>query len=233
MATLCWESFRGKVGRYTTLDACGAPVAGTKNTLVTDGFVTTEYAAEYEDGEELSMKKADGRFAFPPEKDDDQLKWFNVNIQFTGVNPDLLGMILRQPLVMDRDGAAVGIRIGQVVPSDWALETWTTIPGKACAGSAKPYGYFLAPWMHGGRLASFTIQNGAAEFKIENARTQAGSLWGSGPYNVDLHDAVVETDPPVPGKLLTPILADQHLDLHLTYVPPPTPACAATALVLT
>ncbi|WP_280246734.1 hypothetical protein [Nocardia abscessus] len=231
MATTCWPSVRGKVARFTAVTNCGAPSAGAKNTLTTDGFTTLEFAPEYEDGEEMSQKKADGKFAFLF-KDDDQLKWIGVTATFTGVNPDLLGMVLSQPIVMDHAGNAVGIRVGQVISTDWAVETWTDIPGVACT-AARPYGYFLAPWLHGGRLASFSIQNGAAEFKIENARTQAGSQWDTGPYNVDLHAATDPEDPPVPGKLLTPILADQHLDMHLTYVAPPAPACAASALVLT
>lgn len=229
--TTCWSSVRGKVARSTKNNECGAPVAGAKNTLVTNGFTTIEFAPEFEDGEEMSLKRADGRFAYLF-KDDDQLKWFNVTITATGVNPDWLAMILGQPLVLDSAGNAVGLRIGQVVGTDWGLEVWTDIPGVACT-TGRPYGYFLAPWLHGGRLASFSIQNGSAEFKIENARTQAGSQWGTGPYNVDLHDAVDPEDPPVPGKLLTAIAADQHLDMHMTYVAPPSSACGATALVLT
>lgn len=228
--TLCWDSVRGKVARYTKNNACGAPVAGAKNTLVSDGFVSIEYAIEYEDGEEMSQKKADGRFAFLF-KDDDQIKWVNVNIKFTGVNPDLMGMVLGQPIVLDHEGNAVGIRIGQPAATDWGLETWTDIPGAACT-TAKRYGYFLAPWLHGGKLSNFTIENGAAEFGIEGARTIAGSQWGTGPYDVDLHEGV-DPAPPAPGKLLAPILADQHLDMHLTLVPPPVATCAATALVLT
>ncbi|WP_282775905.1 hypothetical protein [Nocardia sp. CC201C] len=229
MPSTCWSSVRGKVARLTKLTNCGAPAAGPTNSLATDGFTSVEYAPEYEDGEESSLKKADGRFAYLF-KDDDQIKWVNVNVAFTGVNPDALAMILGQPLVMDHDGNAVGIRVGQVIGTDWALETWTDIPGIACT-TLKPYGYFLAPWLHGGRLASFTIQNGAAEFKIENARTQLNPQWGVGPYDVDLQPAVAP-DPPAPGKLLAPIAADQHLDMHITYVAPPATACAATALVI-
>ncbi|MRH86010.1 hypothetical protein GFY24_00770 [Nocardia sp. SYP-A9097] len=192
--------------------------------------MSIEFAPEWEDGEETSLKKADGRYAFL-DKSDDQLKWVQTTIQFTSVNPDALGLILGQPVVLDHAGNAVGIRLGQVVATDWALETWTDIPGVACA-EGKPYGYFLAPWLHGGRLASFTINNGNAEFKIENARTRPNSLWGTGPYLVELNEATVPTDPPVPGKLLTPIAADQQLQMTVTFVPPPAVACAATALVL-
>lgn len=230
MPTTCWPSVRGKAARLSKISSCGAPVAGAKNTLSTDGFVSIEFAPEYEDGEESSLKKADGKFAYLF-KDDDQIKWVGVTIQFTGVNPDALGLILSQPIVLDHAGNAVGIRLGQVVSTDWALETWTDIPGVACT-TLKPYGYFLAPWLHGGRLASFSIQNGAAEFKIENARTQINSQWGIGPYMVDLHAGAAPEDPPVPGKLLTAIAADQHLDMHVTYIAPPAVACAATALVL-
>ncbi len=227
--TQCWSSVRGKVARYTKLNSCGAAVAGAKNTLVSDGFVSIEYSIEYEDGEEMNLKKADGKFAYLF-KDDDQIKWININIKFTGVNPDLMGMTLGQPIVLDHEGNAVGIRIGQPIATDWALETWTDIPGVACT-AAKPFGYFLAPWLHGGKLSNFTIENGAAEFGIEGARTIAGSQWGTGPYNVDLH-AGVDPAPPAPGKLLVPIAADQHMDMHLTLVPPPAAACDATALVL-
>ncbi|MFE2995014.1 hypothetical protein ACFXG4_08385 [Nocardia sp. NPDC059246] len=230
MTTTCWNPVRARTSRLTKVSPCGEAVAGAKNSLAFDGFVTVEFSPEYEDGQESSQKKANGELAWIT-KDDDQLKWVTVAIEFTGVNPDAVNLILGQPTVLDHLGNAVGFRLGQVVPSDWAIETWTDIPGMACA-AGKPYGYFLAPWLHGGKLTAWTLENGGAKFKIEGARTQAGSLWGKGPYDVDLNAGATEADPPVAGKLLTPIGGGQHVDMHITFVAPPQAACAATALVI-
>lgn len=184
-----WSSVRAEIMRLTRLDDCGNIAYGPKAQLITDGIVSVQYTPEYEDGEEQTLKKANGRFAFR-EKDDDELKWFNVNIKFTGVNPEAFEIIMRQSIVLDKDGSSVGVRIGETVPSNFGLETWTKIPGQACAGGSRPFGYFLGPWLRGGRLAAFTLENGVADFTIENARTNVPSPWGVGPYDVDLHPAV-------------------------------------------
>lgn len=184
MPTTCWPSIRGEALRVTKLDSCGAPVLGPKSTLATDGFVSVALSPQYEDGEETTLKNAAGRI-FVQDKADDQLKYFQVEIKLTGVNPDLFALILGQPIVLDADGNAVGVRIGQTISTNFALEVWTDIPGAVCVGD-KPYGYFLAAYLHGGRLADFTIENALADFTIQNAITVAPSPWGVGPYDVDL-----------------------------------------------
>ena len=67
------------------------------------------------------------------------------------------------------------------------------------------------------------VRTGAA-----STRTAAGSLWGTGPYNVDLSDATGTLDNPI--RLLTPILATQHHRMFLSRLAPPTAACGCVPL---
>lgn len=228
MPTTCWESIRAQAMRVTKLDACSAPVIGAKSQLATDGFVSVTASPQYEDGTETKMTKANGRLAFV-DKSDDDLKWFQIEAKFTGVNPDIGALMLGQPLVLDEAGNAVGIRYGAMIRTNFGLETWTDIPGMTCASGAKMYGYFLWPFLKGARLADIKLENGALDFTLQNAISQPGSGWGKGPYDVVLQAAVGEA-PPVAGPLLTDIGAGDHFHQQLTAVPPPTLGCAAIAL---
>jgi hypothetical protein len=154
------------------------------------------------------------------------LKWLNIKATFCQVDPDLFSMLTGYPTVLNHTGASVGNRITGSVACDAgvALEMWSDIPGDTCGPTGRRYGYFLAPWVKDGIIDDFTIENDAASFVI-NARTNPGSQWDVGPYDVD-PTAVANT----PGPLLTPIGADDHLDMHLTTVAPPVPACGCTAL---
>jgi hypothetical protein len=89
------------------------------------------------------------------------------------------------------------------------------------------YGYSLFPWVIEGTVGDLTFENGAANFVV-NARTRAGSNWGTGPYNVDLSDATANLNTPIP--LLTPILSNQHNRMFLTRLAPPASACGCTTL---
>ncbi|MBP2703522.1 hypothetical protein JOL79_06880 [Microbispora sp. RL4-1S] len=220
MPATCWSSIGGEVMRATRLDACGAPVIGPCSTVVSDGFVSIAWESEIKEGTDIEVLKANGQLCVS-DKQCDELKWINLTISFCQVNPDLFSMLTGYETVLDYSGAGVGNRIGQEILCNGgvALETWTKIPGQACsttANAARPWGYFLAPWIKSAILNSFTLENDAATFEI-TARTEKGSGWGTGPYDVVATDATNTA-----GPLLTPIGAKDHLHMQLTTVQPPT-----------
>jgi hypothetical protein len=221
MPATCWSSVRAQVARITNLDNCGRPLAAAApcGFVVTKGFVTINYSPQYEEGDPIRVTNAAGDICInSPAKP--RLTGVNVEIQFCQVDPDLASMIAGMETVLDSSGEAVGNRLSESSSDDnWALEAWSQIPGAACdSGSDKPYGYFLLPWVSNGRLGDFSLANDAATFTYTGV-TQPGAGWGAGPWDVDA--GVGGTA----GPLATPIGADDHLDMHLTTVAPPTPVC--------
>ena len=228
MPTTVWPTIRSHVVRTTNLDNCGAPVFGPKSQIVSDGHVSIKISPQYEDGEETAPKNAAGKIQFV-DKAQDELKYHNVEIAFLQVNPELFSQTTGQPIVLDHAGNATGIRIGATIRSNFALETWTDVPGTVCGPDGKLYGYALLPWIKDGRLGDFSFENALANFTI-TARTEARSPWGVGPYDVVLNAAVAPATEPAAGPLLTPIAADQHIHMEPTSIVYPAPTAGAVAL---
>lgn len=224
--TTCWNSVRGRRMRVTRLDACGIPVAGDCSQVVTDGFISIEFSPEIAEGEEIEIRKADGTLCVS-DQGCPELKWINIEAQFCSVDPDLFSMMTGYETVLDYAGEAVGNRVSSEVQCDegFALELWSDVPGQACGETrAKPWGYFLLPWVVSGIIGDFTIENDGTTFTF-TARTKAGSGWGVGPYDVDPIDADNTA-----GPLLTPIGPTDHMDMHLTTIEPPEPVCGCQPL---
>lgn len=230
MPTTCWSPIRGRAMRVTKLNACGAWTAGPKAVAVSDGFVSVQMSFQYEDGENTRKKNANGDICLSdPGKP--ALAGIDAEINFCGVDPDLWGIISGNPLVMNRDGDATGLRIGEKVESYWALEVWTDLSGAGCGEDGEvPYGYLLLPFLFGGRVGDMTVEEAAMDLKLTSS-TRRDSQWGVGPYDVTLADGAGPSDPPVPSPLLTAIGARDHMHMDVTLVAPPTAACGATALV--
>lgn len=222
-----WSSVRGQIARLTKLDSCGLPDYGSCTTLVTDGYISVAYSPQIEDGDEITVKKANGTLCIS-DKACNLLKRIDVEVSFCQVDPQAFSMMTGHDVVTDYAGKAVGNRLAATVSctSAFALEVWSDVPGAICATSdSKPYGYFLLPFVANGQVGDFTVENDAATFTV-SGYTKSGSGWNTGPYDVDAAD-IDNT----PGPLLTPIGALDHMDMHLTTVSPPavTDGCVALA----
>jgi len=211
---------RGKALRVTKLDGCGNRVLGPQSVVVTDGFTTVAYTANTTQGDAISVTNAAGKECVsdtpPPE-----FTGYTVNLTFCQVEPYLFTLLTGQEVVLSADGtSAVGIDIDTQVSLDgtgFALETWSSVPTGACAGGAQSYGYLLLPFLQGGILGDFTVENAAITFTVQGAITKDGNAWGVGTYDVVLDD----TD--TPGPLNTALSTTNHLHLELTQVAPPAP----------
>ncbi len=225
----CWSSVRGKVARFTRLDVCGNPVVGPKSTLVTDGFVTVNFSPQYQEADEISVVKANGKICVS-DKGPDTLKNFDVVITLCQVNPALASMLGGYESVLDFRGSAAGYRIGEDITTEGiALELWSDVVQEdECSGAAAEYGYFLAPRIVNAKLSGdITIQNDAVSLEFTGSTKR--NKWGVGPYNVVGTGANGTTA----GKLLTPMGRKQHLAMQVTTVAPPQvdeDDCGATAL---
>lgn len=227
MSTECLKPLRGKRMRITKLNACGGFSAGAASVVVSSGFVSVAQTANYRDPDEYEVVNANGDLCIN-ERGDPNLKWLDLVITLCEVDVDAIALMTGSPIVLDDATPTpnnVGFRTREGVTANFALEIWTDLAGASCAGAVPKYGYMLLPWVKSGTVGDVTIENAAASFTISNARTSAGSQWGTGPYNVRNTVAT-----PTPAKLLTAIAANDHRHIEAVTLAPPVAACGATTL---
>jgi hypothetical protein len=188
MADQCFSMVRGRVMRATRLDGCGRVKASGCSAIVSEGFVSVAFTANIDEGEEITVTNASGKTCVR-DTPVPRLSNYTLVITFCEVSPELYAMLTGQSVVFNANGDAVGFRVNtDVDPSDsgFALEVWSNVPGVTCGSAIDQgtYGYTLVPFVQGGVLGDFTIENNAVTFTISNATTKSGGSWSSGPYDV-------------------------------------------------
>lgn len=205
--------------RATRVDQCGRVVPAACSAIATEGFVSVALTANITEGEAVEVTNASGRVCVSdPAKP--SFRGYGVQITFCDVDPELYAMMTNQKVVFDADGVAVGFRMNSgvdVSAAGFALEVWSGVPSVACddAGAQGSFGYFLLPFISGGILGDFTIENGAVSFVLQNASTKDGTGWGVGPYNV------VAGEGGTPSPLLEAMDPKDHLHVQYTTIAPP------------
>lgn len=234
MPSICMKPLGGTRMRATKLDSCGAFLTGVSSCqVVSNGFVSIERTAEYEDPTEIVVLNANGDICLKDRRPA-QFKWYTYNITFCEVDPELYGLITGSTLVLNDatpTPSAVGWRTKEGVTgvgsTSFALEVWTRLGNEVCSASNQPYGYYLAPWIVEGTPGDVTFENGAVSFMMTNARTNPGSLWGTGPTTYLVRrDAVSGT----PEVLLTAIGPLDHDHFERVTVAPPAAVCGCQAV---
>ena len=226
---------RGKVMRVTKLDGCGTRVLGPKNQVTSDGFTTAAMTSNTDTGEAITVVNAAGKTCIN-DTPAPRFTGFGVTITFCQVDPELYTLITGNPIVYAADGTTpVGFNVNSDVDlsaSGFALELWSTVPSGACVGGSQAYGYFILPFVQGGTLGDWTIENGAVTFQVTGALTKDGNAWGVGTYNVVKN--VSNLDSPLNVALST----KNHMHMEQTTTAPPAvtgagalgvPATGATA----
>lgn len=233
MSSQCFTPYNVPFARVTQLDSCGVPVTGDCSQVVTEGVITVEMTKEYEDRVDLFKKNGDGKFCFkktiPP-----ILKWINMVYTFCSVDPELVPMLSENPAYLN--DADTPVATGYSTEEDgaytvnFAFEAWTRLgnTGNESCTTGGEWGYRLYPWNIEGTIGDITLENDSADFVV-NARTQAGSPWGTGPYFVDISQATATSGNPI--RMVSPIGVNQHERIFVSLMPPPTPGCGCQPLV--
>lgn len=240
MTSTCWASTRGEVMRVTKLSNCCAPQNDACGVVVTDGFISVKLTQEIEAAQVITVKNAADKVCVYDPGCDSLLNLTGV-ITLCKVNPEAIGIMTGQQVVLDYAGNAVGMRRSTDLACDrrFAVEVWTDVPGTACIGTtlSKQFGYFLVPCFRAATLTGdLTIEGGSAISVELTAKTTIPSLWGTGPQTADNAYKVVAIDVAnTPGYLVTPIGATDHDHMQLTPIAPPAipAACGCTALTVT
>jgi len=231
MPTKCLSLVKGRRIRLTRLDGCGRPVYGDCSTSVSKGFISVSFTANTTDSDEISVTNAAGDICvFEPAVT--TLTGYGVEIAFCEVDPELFSLVTGQPVVTDANGNVIGFDIDTSVSltgQGFALELWAgSASGDACAteGAQGSYGYLLLPFLQGGIVGDFTVENGSVTFTLTNANTRDGNSWGNGPYS-DIQIGAGGQ----PGPMLQPIGTTVALRTILTDVAPPEAVCGCRPLL--
>ncbi len=221
MASKGRGAVKGRRIRATRLDGCGRVVYGEASQAVSKGFVSVAWTANTIDTDEINQQNAAGERCIY-EAAESELTGYTLTLVFCEVDPEMFSLITGQRVYLDENGDAIGFAINTDVKlSDqgWALEVWAGAPATdACDNPTAQgeFGYFLAPYLRGGILSDYTIENGAVNFTITGAVTRNGNRWGVGPYDVMMNGGV-------PGPLITPLEPNDHKLLIWVTVAPPEP----------
>lgn len=226
----CDSFLQGLVIRATRLDECGLPDYGACGTVVSEGFINVELENNETDAEEISQTLANGRRCYYTETPK-LLNNVQASIELCEVDPELFEIMTGAPLVLDdaltpepqgftTDSASYGV-------ANVALELWLNLASGGCAPGDFPrrWGYYLMPWLYQGVVGKPTVENGAVNFTINEARTREGNQWGVGPYNIQ------RTRLGVLSPLFTPITSTTHDLLYKVNVAPPAASCGCVPLV--
>ena len=228
MTSQCFSLVRGRALRVTRLDGCGRVLLGSNAQVTTEGFISVGFTANTEEGESISVTNAAGKVCILDEPAP-SFTGYSLEVAFCGVDPELFSLMTGQKVVLNADGTdAIGFRMNSKVnlgDAGFALELWSSVPVAACdASGGASFGYFLVPFVQGGVLGDFTVENGAINFTLTGATSKDGNEWGVGPYDV-VRDATSTA-----GPLLEALDSQDHLHMQLTTVAPPAPTCGAAEL---
>lgn len=234
-ATKCVSLVKGRRLRVTKLDGCGRPIYGDDSQVVSKGFISVALTANTTESDEINVTNAAGEVCVY-EAAVTSLVGYGIEIQFCNVDPELFALVTGQPVVLGADGSTVvgwdvDTKIG-LENSNFALELWAGSPAAdTCTtpGATGSYGYLLLPYLTGGILGDFTVENGAVTFTLTSANTKEGNGWGVGPYRDIMLDGATPT--PAPGPMASPVSATTALRTMIVDLAPPADECGARPLL--
>lgn len=143
-------SVQGDMIRITPLQVDGS-VDPTKPVLTAEGFISASFAPEFEDGDEITEKAANGQICIQY-KADDSMKGITFNLSLCSPDPEAAN-ILSGGKVLYTDTPSVAVQgytspaVGEAVGSPVAIEIWSKaiVAGKPAAG--QPYWHWVFPYV--------------------------------------------------------------------------------------
>lgn len=219
---------RGRRIRVTREDSCGRVVYGDDSQVVSSGFISVNFTANTTETDEINVTNANGETCVY-EASQTQLAGYSIEVAFCRVDPELASIVTGQPVVIGADGETIiGFDIDTKIRIDdvnFGFEMWMGVNanGEACdTAGAKKLGYLLLPYLSGGILSDFTVENNAVTFTLTGARTKDGNSWGRGPYQ-----DIMLTSSGQPGPMATPVSTTTALRLIEVDVDAPAAADGA------
>lgn len=219
MAARCVSAIKATTARLIKLDVCGNPVSGAGSAqVVTDGFINIDPSPQYDDGELISTRKANGEFCVY-EPGDPQLTQVNLTVNWCVLDPDTITIITGDQLLsaggLGVTGTGVAFSDGLIL-NRWSLEVWQLVTGEGACGDdgLQRYVYWAFPNVGGGKVGDLSFGNTALQFTNTAFTKKMGPLWptraGATPY--------LDSNTPAAGS---------HFLYNITTTAPPAATCGA------
>lgn len=164
------SSIQGAAIRVTRLDVAGNPLNGPGDSYTTTAFMRVSFTPEYEEGDEITEKAANGKVcvAF---KAEDTLKRITMELAICEPDPELTnllsgGLLLRKNL--GTFGAPVNRSVGWASPAvgdapsgnGVAIEAWSLAIKDGKQASTLPYFQWVFPYVKLRQSGDRVIENG-------------------------------------------------------------------------
>lgn len=156
-------SVQGEVVRITPLTSDGANDT-SRPVLTAEGFISASFSPEYEDGDEITEKAANGKICIQY-KADDSMKGITFNLSLCSPDPEAAnilagGKVLYTPTpttVVGYSSPAVGEAVGNPV----AIEIWSKAIVNGKPAASQPYWHWVFPYVRVRFDGSREFSNGA------------------------------------------------------------------------
>jgi hypothetical protein len=177
--------------RATKLNADGTPVVGENNSYVTNAFARIGFTPEYDEGEEIQERAADGTLC-TYYKADDVLKRVAMEVAVCKPEPEIYELLAGGTLLQETTEivgwASPGI--GEIAtPNGIALEVWSKAIVGGKLASVNPYFHYVFPIVKLRPDGERALENGIMAnvfngFAFENPAFGDGPT-GDWPYSVE------------------------------------------------
>lgn len=142
------SSIQGNLIRVTKLTDAGA-VDPLWPVMVTNGFISASFSPEFEDGDGINQKAADGSVcaAF---KGDDSLTRLSFNLSVCSPDPEQTALIAGGSVLDDGDGNILGYSsppAGSKIGNPVAIEIWSIANVGGKPASDYPYWHWAFPYV--------------------------------------------------------------------------------------
>lgn len=182
------SSVQGVMIRVTRLTLDGS-IDPDFPVLTTDGFITASFSPQFEDGDEINEKAANGSVCVSW-KADDTLTRLDFSLSLCTPDPEISSLIAGGGVIRDADGAVIGytsVAAGSTVGNPVAIEIWSiaNVGGKPATGT--PYWHWVFPYVKVRYEGDREFSNGllANEFTGQALGNSSLVAAGLNPLNAD------------------------------------------------
>lgn len=142
------SSILGTWMRVTALDVAGN-IDTDKPVLNSKGFITATFSPQFEEGDEITEKAADGSVCVSF-KVDDSFTRVDFSLSLCDVDPEVTALLAGGNVILDDDGAVVGYsspEAGAKVGNPVAIEIWSQAIVAGKPASDRPYWHWVFPYV--------------------------------------------------------------------------------------
>lgn len=177
------SSIQAVAVRATKLGADGAPLVGVSNAFVTTQFTRVSFTPEYEEGEEINEKGADGTVCVYY-KMPDTLKRVNLQVAICKPQPEIYEMLADGSLLENATAEVVGYATPLVGtepnPDGLGLEVWSRAIVDGRPAAVNPYIRWVFPYAKMRMDGERALENGSMAHQF-SGWALGNAAFGDGP----------------------------------------------------